>query len=169
MSAASQKLGIVRKASSIFGDDAVSSTCLRCFVMPLLEYCTPVWGSAAASHLNLLDRIVRMGDGLCGIRNLDLSHRRTVGSLSLLYKITENTAHSLHPSLPVPFCAVRETRATALLHEWAFKLSHCRTFQFARCFIPNTVKLWNSLPASVFAVDSLNCFKSRVNRYLLVP
>ena len=126
--------------------------------MPLLEYCTPVWGSAAASHLNLLDRIVRMGDGLCGIRNLDLSHRRTVGSLSLLYKITENTAHSLHPSLPVPFCAVRETRATALLHEWAFKLGRCRTFQFARCFIPNTVKLWNSLPASVFAVDSLNCF-----------
>ena len=169
VSAASQKLGIVRKASSVFGDNAVSSTCFRGFVMPLLEYCAPVWGSAAVSHLNLLDRIVRMGDGLCGIRNLDLSHRRIVGSLSLLYKINGNTAHSLHSSLPLPFCAVRETRATTLLHMWAFELSRCRTFQFARCFIPNTVKLWNSLPASIFAADSLNCFKSRVNRFLLVP
>ena len=54
---ASQKMGIVRKASSVFGDRFISSTVFRSFVLPLLEYCSPVWGSAANTHLELLNRV----------------------------------------------------------------------------------------------------------------
>ena len=28
------------------------------FILPVLEYCSPVWMSAATSHLSLLDRVV---------------------------------------------------------------------------------------------------------------
>ncbi len=42
VSFALQKLGIVRKAYRIFGDQLISSSCFRCFILPLLEYCTPV-------------------------------------------------------------------------------------------------------------------------------
>ena len=58
---AARKLGIVRKASYIYGSASTNLTCFRSFVLPLLEYCSPVWMSATASDLSLLDRVARGG------------------------------------------------------------------------------------------------------------
>ena len=50
----------------------------------MLEFCSPVWMSAAASHLGLLDRVVsnaiRISDGLVVC---DLEHRRRVAALCM--------------------------------------------------------------------------------------
>ena len=60
--AASQRLDILKKfhARSILG------RCFLGFVLPVLEYCSAVWCSAANTHLKLLDRAVSGGQFLNG-------------------------------------------------------------------------------------------------------
>ena len=49
--AASQRLGILRKSREVFHDRLLLGRCFRGFVMPVLEYCSVVWCSAADTHL----------------------------------------------------------------------------------------------------------------------
>ena len=86
--AASQRLGILRKSWRVFHGRLLLERCFRDFVLPILEYCSAVWFSAADSHLKLLDRVV---NGACfstgGRLYYDLGHRRSVAVLCMLYKI----------------------------------------------------------------------------------
>ena len=54
--AASQRLGILRKSWRVFHDRALLGRCFRGFVLPVLEYCSAIWCSAADTHLKPLDR-----------------------------------------------------------------------------------------------------------------
>ena len=56
--APSQRLGILRKSWQVFHDRLLLGRCFRGFVLPVLEYCSAVWCSAADTHLKLLDRVV---------------------------------------------------------------------------------------------------------------
>ena len=56
--AASQRLGILRKSWRVFHDRSPLGRCFLGFVLPVLEYCSAVWCSAADTHLKLLDRAV---------------------------------------------------------------------------------------------------------------
>ena len=56
--AASQRLGILRKSWRVFHDRSLLGRCFRGFVLPVLEYCSAVWGSSTDTHLKLLDRAV---------------------------------------------------------------------------------------------------------------
>ena len=74
--AASQILGIFRKSWRVFHDRSLLGRCFRCFALPVLEYCSAVWCSAADTHLKLLDRAVigarfLTGDGF----ECDIDHR----------------------------------------------------------------------------------------------
>ena len=51
--AASQRLGILRKSWRVFHDRSLLGRCFRGFVLPVLEYCSAVWCSAADTHLKL--------------------------------------------------------------------------------------------------------------------
>ena len=83
--AAFQRLGIWRKSWQIFHDKLLIGRCFWGFVLPVLEYCSAVWCSAADTHLKLLDCVV---SGACfiggGVLNCDLSHRRSVAVLCML-------------------------------------------------------------------------------------
>ena len=50
--AASQRLGNLRKSWRVFHDISLLGKCFRGFVLPVLEYCSAVWCSAADTHLN---------------------------------------------------------------------------------------------------------------------
>ena len=56
---ASQRLGILRKSWRVFHDRALLGRCFRGFVLPVLEYYSAVWCSAADTLLKLLDQAVR--------------------------------------------------------------------------------------------------------------
>ena len=56
--AASQRLGILKKSWRVFHDRSLLEICFRGFVLPVLEYCSAVWYSAADTHLKLLDGTV---------------------------------------------------------------------------------------------------------------
>ena len=49
--AGSQRLDILRKSWRVFHDRSLLGRCFRGFVLPVLEYCTAVWCSAADTHL----------------------------------------------------------------------------------------------------------------------
>ena len=59
------KLEIMRRTLYLFGDPVLGSSCFWSFLLPLLEYFSPVWMPAAASHLDrVVSKAVRLSDGL---------------------------------------------------------------------------------------------------------
>ena len=87
-SAAAQRLGIMRKSWQVFHDRSLLLRSFWSFVLPVLEYCSAVWCSAADSHLKLLDRVVRSTGFLAGgVLECNLAHRRSVAELCMLFKI----------------------------------------------------------------------------------
>ena len=84
--AASQRLGILRKSWRVFHDRSLLDRCFRSFVLLVLEYCSSLWCSAADTHNKLLDRVVSGARFLTrGVFECDISHRRSVAVLCMLY------------------------------------------------------------------------------------
>ena len=166
-SMAASKLGIIRKAARVYSDPSINLTCFRSFVLPLLEYGSPVWAGASDCHLKLLNKVHNQAKFLFPDNgNYDLEHRRKVSSLSLLHKIYNCIDHSLNSTLPTTVRINQDTRLSVSLHNHCLELAQTRTEQFSKSFIPKTIRLWNGLPSYVFDNPSANAFKSAVNRYL---
>ena len=99
--AASQRLCILRKSWRVFHDRSLLGRCFRGFVLPVFEYCSAVWCSAADTHLKLQDRAVSGARFLTGgVFECDIAHRRSVAVLCMLYKIRCNPMHPLNGALP---------------------------------------------------------------------
>ena len=165
--AASQRLGIFRKSWRVFHDKFIIGRCFRGFVLPVSGYCSAVRCSPADTHLKLVDRVIS-GDYFIagGVLNCNLSHRRSVSVLCMLYKIRCNPKHPLCGALPVPHVPVRVTRGTLIAHRYTFVPPRCRTSQYRRTFIFLSVSLWNDLVDPVFDGVGLAGVKSRSDAFL---
>ena len=169
VSAASQRLGILRKSWRMFQSSELVRRCFMSYMLPLLEYCAPVWASACVGHLRLLDSVVRGASFLCGgVLTLDLWHRRTIGDLCMLFRAYADSTHPLHSLLPPAHVPARVTRRVVQLHSRVLEEVRCRTEQWSRSFVPRTVKAWNRLPGEVFEDFSIKNFKSKANAFLLL-
>ena len=136
--------------------------------MPVLEYCSVVWCSAADTHLRPLDRVVSGASFLTGdVFACDLAHCRSVSVLCMLYKIRCNPMHPLYSALPVPYVPVRVTRGAVIAHRYTDAPPRCRTSQYCQTFVPFSVSLWNDLSDPMFDGVGLVGFKSRANAFLL--
>ena len=77
-SAAAQWLVIMKTSRQVFHDRSFLLIYFLNFVLPVLEYCSAVWCSAADSQRKLLDRVVRSGGVLAGgVLECNLVHRRS--------------------------------------------------------------------------------------------
>ena len=161
--AASKRLGILRKSWQVFHDRLLLGRCFRGFVLPVLEYCSAVWCSAADTHLRILDRVVSGVFLTGGVLECDLAHRRTVAVLCMLYKIRCNPTHPLYGALPVPYVPVGVTLGAVISHRFTYAPPRYRTSQYRRTFILLSVSLWNDLSDPVFDGVGLAGFKSRAN------
>ena len=114
----------------MFHDRLLLERCFRGFVLPVLEYCSAVWCSAADTHLKLLDRAVRCARFLTGgVFECDIAHRRSVAVLCMLYKIRCYPVHPLYDALPGPYVPVRVTRGALIAHRYTDAPHRCRTSQ----------------------------------------
>ena len=130
----------------MFHDRSLFGRCFRSFVLPVLEYCSAVWCSAADKHLKLLDRAVSGARFLAGgVFECDIAHRRSVAVLCMLYKIRCKAMHPLNGALSEPYVPVRITRGTLVTHRYTSTAPRCRTSKYSRTFIPLSVSLWNDL------------------------
>ena len=126
--AVSQRLGFLRKSWLVFHDRSLLGKCFRGFVLPVLEYCSAVWCSAADTLLKLLYHAVSGARFLiicvfeCGN-----AHRRSVAVLCMLYKINCNPVHALNGALPGPYVPARVTRGALVAHRCTYAPPRCRT------------------------------------------
>ena len=89
----------------------------RGFVLPVSEYCSAVWCSAADTHLKLLDRAASGAQFLTGgVFECDISHCRSVAVLCMLYKIRCNQVHPINGALPGLYVPARVTRCALVAH-----------------------------------------------------
>ena len=135
--AASQRLCILRKTWRVFHDRSVLGRCFRGFILPVLDYCSAVWCSAANTHLKLLDRAVSGARFLTGgVFECDIAHRRSVTVICMLYKIRCKAMHPLNAALPGPYVPVRVTRGALVAHRYTYAPPRCRTSQYSRLLFP---------------------------------
>ena len=100
--AASQRLGIL-KSWQVVHDKLLLESSFRGFVLPVLEYCSAVWCSAADTRLKLLDHVVSGASLLtCGMFECDIAHRRSVAVLCI-HKIRCNLIHPHYGAQPGPY------------------------------------------------------------------
>ena len=105
-----QRIGILRFVMRVFVDTSVLLCCYYAFVLPTLEYCSPVWGSDAECHFQLLERQVYSVARHCPDQTfLSLCHRRHVAALCMLCKVNLNSNHCLFSELPSASVKVRHT------------------------------------------------------------
>ena len=132
-----QRLSMLRKSWRVFHDRSLLGRCFRAFVLPVLEYCSAVWCSAADTHLKLLDHAVS-GDRFLtkGVFECDIALLRSVAVLCMLYKIRRNPLHNLIWSLPGPYVPVRVALGALVAHRYIYSPPHCRTSHYHRTFIP---------------------------------
>ena len=167
--AASQRLCILRKSWRGFHDKSLLGRCLRgVFFLPVLEYCSAVWCSAADTHLKLLDRAVSGARFLTGgVFECDIAHRRSLAILCILNKIKCNPVHPLNGALPGPCVPGRVTGGALVSHRYTYAPPCCRTAQYHNIFIHLLVSLWNDHANPVSDGVGLTDFKSRANAFLL--
>ena len=167
--AASQRLGILRKSWRVFHDRSLLGRCFRSFVLLVLEYFSAAWCSVADTHLKLLDRAVSDARFLTGgVFECDISHRRSVAVLCMLYKIRYNPVHPLNGALPGPYVPALVTLGALVAHRYTYAPPRCRTLQYSRTFIPSQCpSAWNDLANPVFDGVGRAGFKSRANASLL--
>ena len=137
------------------------------FALPVLEYCSAVWCSAADSHLKILDRVVRSFVYLAG------------GFQSETFPIDDlEQRFECYIRFGVTQCILRAVnrlrrmcRRMLLLLLWLLIASltppRCSNSQFHRTFVLFSVSLWNDLSDPVFDGVGLAGFKSRANDFLL--
>ena len=131
--AASQRLGILRKSWRVFHDRSLLGRCFRGFVLPVLEYYSVVWCSAADTHLKLLDRAVSGAWFLTGgVFECDISHCRSVAVLCMLYRMRCNPVHPLNGALRGPYVPARVTRGALVAHRYTYAPPRWRTLQYSR-------------------------------------
>ena len=128
------------------------------------------WNTVLQCGIRLLIH-TRVVSGACflagGVLNCNLSHRRSVAVLCMLYRIRCNPMHPHCGALPVPYVPVWVTRGTLIAHRYTYAPPSCRTSQYHRILIPLSVSLWNDLVDPVFDGVGLAGFKSRPNAFLL--
>ena len=158
----------MRKSWRVFHDRLLLWRCLRGFVLPVLEYCSAVWCSAADTHLKLLARAVSGARFLTGgVFECDIAHRQSLAVLCMLRKIRCNPMHPFNGALPGLYVPVRVTCDVLVTHWYTYASARCRTSQYPRNYISLLVFHWNDLANPVFDGVGLAGVKSRTNSFLL--
>ena len=134
-----RRVGILRKTMSVFQDVTVVAICFWAVILPVLEYCSPVWLSAATSHMSLLDCVVGQVSRLsAGSVSCDLWHRLKMAYLCVFFKIHSLVDHPVHGLFPAQYMLRRPTRGALAAHSRSLRclgleLCSFRTLLF--CFV----------------------------------
>ena len=140
-----------------------------------MEYCSPLWAGAPASHLSRLHAVETKAFWIIGISRdeaeslgLSLSHRRLVGGLSVFYRLLSSLATPPPCSLcnlsPPHFRRALKVRQQPPSVKTTKITNHCSPSLFHFSFFAH---LWNKLPHSIHSHSSLQAFKTAGHHHLL--
>ena len=148
--------------------------CFNALVRPILEYSCSIWDPHKSNQIDRLEmlnkRAARFITGnhvfehgntkknMMALGWPPLQERRVKIKLQTLFKIKNNIIHAPHDDLiplRTPRCPFNYfvPRSTVDAHLYSF--------------FPSSIRLWNSLPESIKASDSLPTFKSSISNYTI--
>ena len=160
-----------------FSDLKTKVRLYKCYVIPLLEYASPVWNNYCNSTATVLERTQRRATRIL-VRNItkspvpyserlkmcdlkELSIRRTVNDLSKLFNCINGNSSVLNCE------TLGMIKSKSLAKPNNFMGQFCRSNQGKNEFSKRTVKLWNSLPANLKTNQRISTFKSKLYIHLL--
>ncbi|KAL7633035.1 UNVERIFIED_CONTAM: hypothetical protein RMT77_016611 [Armadillidium vulgare] len=167
---ASKRLDVLRRLRSFFTPPQLLAL-YRGVVRPCVEYASHIRGGS--THTALLEKVESRAFRLIISPALtsslqSLSSRRIVASLSLYYRYYNGYCSSeLSRRIPPPLRRARATRLSTQSLPFSVQLSDPRLNRYAHCYMYSTVKVWNTLPLSVFPTSfELHTFKSLVSGHV---
>ena len=166
-------MGLIRRSFS-FLDGNLFKKLYISFVRPHLEYAQAVWSPYLAKHVNLLENVqIRATKLVDGMKELDYSERlrkldlptlvfrRSRGDMIELWKHFNSYDNStLSPNFQ---------RNTRISRKHRFQLMWNKPKDGARgiqtnSFYFRTVKMWNNLPRAVVDAETINTFKTLLDK-----
>lgn len=165
---AKQRLYLLKKSFSS-SDDRALILAFKIYVIPLLEYCSPVWSPCMVTDILRIESVQRTftktlklcsslsyKDRLLKCNLCSLERRRIIADLTLLYKISKNiVAVNLCESIK-PLISI--TRG----HTRRYKIPRARINTTLHVFANRTIKVWNCLSEETVSSDSVFSFKRSV-------
>ena len=170
---ANRQLGLIQR-SFIIRDRSSMLLLYNSTVRPILEYGSPVWSpwkKKFITHIeNVQRRFTRLIHGMEGLtyeqrlKALDLptlQFRRKRECLIQTYKLL----HGLYDTDYKVFFTRVENNMTRG-HSWKLQSTRARLNQRANFFSVAAVRDWNHLPEAVVSSNTLNQFKTRLQRHM---
>ena len=155
----------MRLVKRIFMDTSVLVSCYFAFVLPILEYLSPVWASAAECHLQLVKRQVYSVARLCPNQSfLSLCHRRVWLGLVCCTRLILTLITVCSTSFHLPLLEFDILYLQPQLIHWS--LRYQGVDRSNRSFVLAQVRMWNNLPYTMFNTETLDGFKGAVKRWL---
>ena len=84
-----------------------------------------------------------------------LQERRATNKVAMMFRIVNNL-------VAIPTTCLVPTVATVRGHTHRFLVPIARTVTYQHSFFLDTIRLWNNLPASIVACNSISTFKSEL-------
>jgi hypothetical protein len=168
-------LGLIRR--NMWGcTEKVKIIAYQALVRPHLEYAIGAWCPYRMKDIKSMERIQRQAARFCkknytrepgvvtGILDTlgweTLQDRRTAHRLTLMYKIRNGQIDvNMEDRLQINH---RSTRG----HDQKFREPSVRLDVYKFSYFPDTIKLWNKLPAFIIQANTPSTFKSAVLSYL---
>ena len=116
-------------------------------LIPVLEYCSAVFCSAADTHLKLLDRVV---SGASFLTELCLSVTLQIVDLWQYYVCCTRSGVTRLWCSSCAVCPGAGFTRRCNAHRYTYEPPRCRTSQYSRTIILFSVSLWNDLSDPVF-------------------
>ena len=168
-----QVLGMIRR-NITYNDKSVSVPLYKAIVRPHLEYCIQAWSPYLRKDIDMLENIHRRATKLipglrylryeerlkeCGLTTLET--RRLRGDQIEVFNILndyENSDCNI-------FFEIKESKIT---RGHNFTLVKKQSRLDVRKFSQRTINVWNKLPAECGQASSVNLFKNRIDKYIVV-
>lgn len=170
VSKGNSKIGLIRR-SFTYLDAEVVKALYTSLVRPSLEYANAVWSPMYKKDAVAIENVQRRATKLVPkIKNLSyeerlkslnlpsMYYRRARGDMIETFKFVKGIYKSQNP---LHFDFNNRTRG----HQYKLRKERCRLQVRQNFFSNRVVDMWNNLPASVVEAESVNAFKSKLDKY----
>jgi hypothetical protein len=153
------------------------ASCYEHLVRPILEYANTIWDPWTKNNIDKIEAVQRRSarfvlnnysrhssvtSMLEELKWPTLEERRARQKVIMMYRIVHHQV-AIDPS---NFLQLVTTRNRG--HSSKFLVPHARTHVLKYSFFPRAIRLWNSLPARIIDCQSLDCFKTAINKTGLI-
>jgi hypothetical protein len=93
-----------------------------------------------------------------------LQERRAQYKVIMMYRI-------VHGLVDIPTTHLTPQARSVRGHMYRYKIPFARTLIYQRSFFPDTIRIWNNLPAQIVEQSSLESFRQGLDntKYILIP